>query len=346
MKHTPIWMVIALAGLLAGPVRGALRGGPAGAAGPDEPEFETVEETGPQRKESGWWRQPAEASPEAQLARGDRLAGEGRAADAARAYDRLVRRWPEAAEAPVAQRRLADLRMEQGRYEKAFEEYQYLVEFYDGHFAFGEVLDRQYRAAEMVLGARHGGFWFFDGFAAPERALPLFETLARNAPSWERAPEVWLTIGDLQAGERHYEEAVRAYEGVQQRWPGTSWAEEASYARAAVLARMATSNPRDEGLLRRALSALAVYERDFPRGEHADEAEARRGELTERLVRMHYERAAFYDRLAHRPAAAVVAYEDFLREFPYAPQAPEVSRRLEELKQQLEADHPAAEGGV
>lgn len=317
-----------------------------GAVRAQGPEFETTDEpAAPEvtaRKTTSFFRRAATGTPAAQLDHARTLAADGRTRKAGKAYDALVRTWHDTPEAVTAQRALAGLLEEDGCHERAFKEFQYLVDFYAGRFNYRDVLDHQFRLAQAVM-TRRRSRWLFGGFTAPERALPLLKQLALNAPSWERAAEVQMTIGLIHEEEGDLDDAVSALETVQQRWPASPGASTASFARSRALARVARRNPRDEPGVRRALSALAGFIRDYPDDPNVPEAAAARDDLNRHLTGMYYERAAYYDRIARRPQAALIAYADFLRRFPLSEQAVQVNRRMEELKA-MEADDERARG--
>ena len=65
-----------------------------------------------------------------------------------------------------------------------------------------------------------------------------------------------------------------------------------------------------------------------------DEARRYHGELKQHLVDTAFRRAAFYDRIAHRPRSAVIAYSDFIRQFPLTTEAEKAKERIAILEEQ------------
>jgi tetratricopeptide (TPR) repeat protein len=294
--------------------------------------FNDVGPGGPQRKRPGFWRRPERATPAEQLVHAQALETEGRRRRAARQYRALVHEWHDTPEAIKAQRAYAELLETRGKYDAAFNEFQYLVDFYAGQFDYADVLDHQFRIANEVMTRRYGGLLFLPGFESPERALPLFEQIAKNAPTWGRGPEVQFYIGWILEEDKQYQDAVRAYDKLRQRWPRSELAVTAAFGGARCLVRLADKSTRDEVGCQRALEALAGFIRDYPDDPNVEQATIERDRLNDRLVTMHYERAAYYDLIARKPASALIAYADFLRRFPYADQAEAVSERVRELK--------------
>jgi outer membrane protein assembly factor BamD (BamD/ComL family) len=296
---------------------------------PEQPQRKT--EAGPRRKQPGWRRRPEKQDARAQLQYADALRAAGRTRQAAKQYDALVHAWPTAPEAAVAQRAYADLLLARGKQQAAFDEFQYLIDNYPGRFPFEEVLGEQFRIANHMSVVRHGGFLFFRGARDPARALPLYETILKNAPQWARAPEAQFQIGRIQEDVGEYELATAAYELLLLRYPRSALAAEASFGCANCRYQLAKAGPRDEEAGRRAFAALSVFLRDYPADARCAEAETSRTELKERLAAMSFERAAYYDEIAKRPEAARIAYADFIARFPTSTLRERAEQRLRAL---------------
>ncbi len=307
-----------------------------GSYSPDTDDFETTAGAGPEKldkKVPRFWRRPAQQTPAEQLAYAQAQEAEGNGKKAERHYNVLVHRWHQSEEAPVAQLSYARLLYERGRYERAFREFQYMVQFFSGQFDYNMVLDYQFRIANHVLGKRWGTFGVFPGFESPERALPLLETIARNAPNWEKTPAIRMTIAMVYENDDEYDEAVKAYEAVIQAHPGRPEAQTAAYRQATCLADLSDKSPRDEKGCRDALSSLASFLAAYPQSENRAEAQARLDSLKVRLEDMHYQRARYYDLIEKRPSAALVSYREFLKRFPASDRAPAILERITELEQ-------------
>lgn len=300
------------------------------------PPQEEEEDKAPERKHPSVFHRPARETPADQLAYADALLAEGRVKKAARQYRALVHKWHHADEAPRAQLAYAQLLEKRGKHEKAFEEYQYLVDFYVGLFPFDDVLDRQFRLANAVAAERHLTFFVFRGVEAPELAIPLFEKILRNAPQWPRTPEIQQRIAVLHEDAGEDEEAVRAYALVLELYPDSPMAGDASYRRALCLCRLADDSPNNERALRDAVGACDSHLTEYPSHAGTAEITAQRDRHERALAAMFYERAWYYDHRARRPAAALIAYEDFLRQFPLAAQAEDAEKRAAELRKEKE----------
>ncbi|OGV71641.1 MAG: hypothetical protein A2269_08870 [Lentisphaerae bacterium RIFOXYA12_FULL_60_10] len=318
-------------------------GSPLPAQGPVEPgdSFEsTAEKAAPDRKTPRWLRRPSCTTPADQLLYAGRLETEGRLRRARRAYDDLVREWHAAPEASEAQFKLAGVLEQSRKWQAAFDEYQYLLDQFTAGYPHEAVLERQFRIAHAVMTDRHFKLLGMPGFTTPEAALPLFEKIVKNAPTSATAAEAQYLIGDIHDQRDDLEDAIDAFLHLRNRYPDSSYVAEADFRRALCLYRLFLKRPREEETCREALSNLSLFIRDYPAHPRVREAQQRLDELKESLAGMYYERAQFYERGAHRkPGAALIAYQDFIRNFPGSPLALDAARRINELKPVVEALH-------
>lgn len=288
------------------------------------------------QKHPGLFRRAKKDTANEQMAYAARLEEKGRERKARRAYNSLVHNWHDAPEAAQAQRHLADLYAKAGKFERAFEEYQYLVRYFAGTFPYQDVLETQLGLAHSVRTDRHADFFFLPGFADPGRAVPLYEQIVDNGPNWARAPEAQFWVGAVHEADKEYELAVVAYETLLLRYPRSGYVAEGAYRRAQCLRGLANQSRRDEDQCREALLALLAFVRQHPEDERAAEADRHAQELKQRLSGMYYDRALYYDRIVKKPKSAIIAYTDFVQKFPTSERRKEADERIAALQMQQE----------
>ena len=283
-------------------------------------------------KEPGGLHRAAMPSAAEQLSYAQTLRKEGDVKKAADAFDDLVHAWHDTSEAVEAQMAYAELFAERGKYRRAFIEYQYMIDYFAIAFPFDEVLKRQARLAQTVLGEQQRRGFFRSMFRDPSRALVMFDKVVANAPNWDGGADIRLTIAGIKEANGDLSAAVTAYERVQQFHPRSPAAEQAAYRKAVCILRIAENNKRDEAKCRQAMSAFASFLSRYPGSDLRLDAEDQLAVLRLRLSEMYYERADYYDRIARRPSAAILAYRDYLRRFPSAEKAGGVHSRIKELE--------------
>ena len=292
---------------------------------------EPYEETAARKHWYNFWIRPAKDNPHDQLSYADQLRTAGRLRAAGKEYRLLTVFWPEAAEAPKAQLAYARTLDERRKWQDAFEEYTYLIEHYSGTFPYNEILQRQFEIAETVMTTRKAKFLFFPGFLAPERSVPMFEKILEHGPAWEKAPEAQYLIGLANELSLQYELAVAAYLSTQVRYPNSPFAEQAAYHRAMCLEHLAQSEPNNEAALDEAWSAVHQFVIRYPNSDKNSEALKLRDDLLRRRAHIAYNRATYYDTIAHQPKAALMEYQDFVRLFPHSDWTPQAQKRIEQL---------------
>lgn len=293
--------------------------------------FETLDEDSriPQKKKSFWFS-VSEKTPEKQLEYARKKEAGERAKSARKAYEALVREWPTSPAAAEAQLGLAHLLEGQGKYEKAFDEYQYLLTYYAGHCPFNEVLDRQFRIANTLLHSNRSMFgWTLSGL---DPIRERFEQIVRNAPRSARAPEILLIIGSIRVSQKELEEAVAVYDGLLNRFPASPQAQSATFLAAQCRHTLAVRHSYNEPRCREAIAFLKAVLARAPTHPQKEQMTAWMNELTALLQEQNYQRALFYDTRQRNAEAAKAAYRRFLAEFADSKYGPEVRSRLAALE--------------
>ena len=288
----------------------------------------------PERKEPKWFsciNGPNRDNAKDQLEYCRGLLVEENWSKAAKHLDALVREWPTADEAPVAQQLLAETcRDKLLDYEDAFRAYMYLADFYSLQCDYEKVTDLMYGAAQLM---RRDGktivFFRFDNTVDVRRA---FEACVLRAPGAPWVRQAMLTIGELREDEGKYAQAVKVYENLVNLHGETPEAKVAILREANVRMLMLREHGynRDRcrdtiDFMKLALTTCAVEDVDQIK-EFLAEAKA----LTEAEA---FKSACFYDSRTRTNRSAINAYENFLSEYPESAHADEIKERLMKLKQ-------------
>ena len=240
--------------------------------------------------------------------------------------------WPYSPEAPQAQLLYARLMERRNRLQDAFDAYQFLIEHFVGRFEFDQVIDRQMQIAKAIMERKKCKFLFLPGFAAPERATNLFAKIVANAPEWRGTAEAYYLIGFANESIYEYDNAIDAYFTALNRFPDSEFAEKSAYAQAQCHIKVSTDAPNDNRALDTARAACVLFLQRYPKSSHKASIEADIVRLHDRQLQNAYALARYYDRILHKPAAALIEYQSFVALFPDAAQAPAARLRIEQLK--------------
>jgi len=285
---------------------------------------------------SSFFRKTRKPTPLEQLEYAQSLETRGKYKAAGKQYYALVRRWPDAQEAATAQYNYARMLDKRGKRLHAFDEYQKLMEEYAGFFPYEEVLDKQFDIAKWLKARKKGKFLLFPGFSAPERAIPLLEKIIANGPAWERAPEAQYMIGKIYDETMQLELATVAFATLQYRYPTSPYAEKATFDKSYDLYRLAQESRNDQDLATSAYAALTFFINTYPRSDQYSQAREYRDILRQRQADALYKQARFYDKIAKKPKAAIIAYKRFIQQFPDSGWTPMAETRIQELNLLLE----------
>ncbi len=305
---------------------GAVLAAPAGAVAAAKPYTEEVPGRG-----FHLFIRPHEKAPDAQWAHVQALDAVGRTRAAAKQALALRIWWPNAEEAPAAQTTYARRLDDRGKLQAAFDAYQHLVDHYPGRFEFNDVLARQMRLAKTLMERKKGQFLFLPGFAAPERAIPLFQKIVASAPEGEFAAEAYYLIGAAHERAYEYDEAIDAYFTALNRHPQSPFAAQAAYAQARCHVELSADAPNDVRALAEAIAACTLFLQRQPESALRGEIEGHLAKLRDRQAAAAFARARYYDRILHKPESALIEYRRFAALFPDAPQAAEARERIAQL---------------
>src|SRR5713101_5534137 len=132
---------------------------------------------------------------------------------ALKAARRVVKVWPLSDYAPQAQYLVGRCYEETGQDERAFREYQKVIEKYPKIAAYQEILGRQFQIANLYLGGKWFKLWgYIPFFPSMERTAEMYAKIVRNGPYSEVAPQAQLKIGAAREKQSNFPLAVKAYE--------------------------------------------------------------------------------------------------------------------------------------
>jgi outer membrane protein assembly factor BamD (BamD/ComL family) len=292
-----------------------------------------TEETGRSTLRSNFDSKKATSSEQWDYARNTQKKGHLKKAERRMLY--LYRRWPNSKEAPWAARARADILFDRGKWDDAFNAYQYLIDNYSSRMKdYNSVLQRQFEISFKIMNRRRLR-WIFGGYRAPEYAVEYFEGVIRNGPQWSRASEAQFMIGKCNQDAKEYELAITAYGVLGYRYPDSQYAEEAAWQQIVCLRKLRNQFPNAPEMLDRTLTATTVFLTTFPNSEHKSEIIQLRNSLYEVKAGMVFDEAAFYAKVPKEPEAAIIYYEKMIEEYPKSKLVPYAEDRIAALRKLL-----------
>ncbi len=255
---------------------------------------------------------------------------------ALKAARRTVKVWPLSDYAPEAQYIVGRCYEARGNDERAFKEYQKVVEKYPRITLFQEVLQRQYEIANRYLAGkffRLGGY--IPLYRSMDKTAAMYEKIVRTGPYSEVAPQAQIKIGAAQEKQKKYPAAVKAYERAADRYNDRPViAAEATFKAGMAHWKQAQKAEYDQGAAAAAIATFTDFVTLFPGDARVKQAQKIMDDLRAEQARGSFEIAKFYEK-RNRVQGALIYYNEVLLLDPTSQYANDSRKRIDELKARI-----------
>jgi outer membrane protein assembly factor BamD len=249
-----------------------------------------------------------------------------------KAARRTVRVWPLSDYAPQAQYVMARCLEARGQDEKAFKEYQKLLEKYPKAVNYQEVLMRQFEIANRYL----DGKWFkllghIPFFPSMDKTAGMYEKVIKNGPHSEIAPQAQMNVGAAREKQSNFVQAVKAYEKAADIYHDQKpVAAEALFRAGEAYHKQAKTAEYDQSVAGKAISTFADFLTLYPDDPRADEAQKVIDSLRAEQARGALNIARYYEKKRQWRGARIY-YNEVVAADPNSPYAEEAKSRIAAL---------------
>lgn len=252
---------------------------------------------------------------------------------ALKAARRVTKQWPLSDYAPDAQYLMGRCYEAKKMDEKAFKQYQVVLEKYPKAGNYNEVLVRQYEIANRFL----AGQWFrlfgyIPMFPSMEKTSDMYGKIIKNGPYAEVAPKAQMNIGAAREKQKEWGQAVKAYERAADRYSDKpEIAADALYKAGLAYNKEAKTAEYDQSAAGKAISAFSDFMTLYPDDPRVPEAQKLIASLKSEQARGSFDIAKFYEK-RHRWDGALIYYNEVLLRDPSSPLAAQARAKIDELK--------------
>src|SRR5437870_6562133 len=254
-----------------------------------------------------------------------------------RAARRTVKVWPLSDYAPKAQYLLGRCYEEKHQDERAFKEYQKLLQKYPKIENYREVLTRQFEIANRFLAGQWFKLWgHIPFFPSMDRTVGMYEKLIKNGPYSEVAPRAQMNIGAAREKQVSlfnrvdpFREAVKAYEAAADHYrENKAIASEALFKAGRAYFKQAQKAEYDQSVAGQAIATFSDFMVLYPGDSRLPEAQKIVGELKIEQARGSFEMSRLYEK-KKRWAGALTHYNEALLKDPNSQYADQAKHRID-----------------
>src|SRR5205814_2079878 len=209
--------------------------------------------------------------------------------------------------------------------------YRAIVEGYRTSPHFNEAIEAQFRIGEMYLAGKKLKLLGIPLATSMDRAVDIFAAVIRTAPYGKYTARAQFDIGVAREKQNANDAAIQAYQAVIEKFPNDPAAADAQYQIGYIWLTAAKGGTRDIAATNSARIAFQDYLFRYPNSEKAPQARANLQLLEHKSTNSSFDVAKFYDKQkAYR--AAVIYYNEVIRQQPGSAESERAKKRIEELR--------------
>jgi outer membrane protein assembly factor BamD len=268
------------------------------------------------------------------FAQAEAAQNKGERSRAIKIYKRMVKKYPRSNLAPEATFRAGKLTEEQGDFLKAAPIYRGLMENYPQTQHFQEAIESQFRIGEVLLNGKKRKILGVPVGSTLDEAVEIFAAIVRSAPYGRYTARAQFDIGRAREKQGSADLAIEAYQSVVEKFPNDPLAVDAQYQIGYIWFAATRSGTYDPEAAERARTAFQDFLFRFPKSEKAAQARENLATLDHRLTKGSLEIAKYYDK-AKNYRAAVLYYNEVIRQQPGSPESAIAKTRIEQLRSKV-----------
>ncbi len=268
------------------------------------------------------------------FSRAEAAAQNGDRGRAIKIYKRLVKKYPRSNVAPEATWRAGRLTEEEGAQLRAAQIYRGLMENYPQTPHFQEAIEAQFRIGEVFLNGKKRRILGVPMGSGLDDAIEIFAAIVRSAPYGRYTARAQFDIGRAREKQGSPDLAIDAYQAVVEKFPDDPLAVDAQYQIGYIWFAATRAGTYDPEAADKARTAFEDFLFRFPKSEKAPQARENLATLHHRLTKGSFDIAKYYDK-AKNYRAAVLYYNEVIRQQPNSSESEIAKKRIEQLRSKV-----------
>ena len=247
-------------------------------------------------------------------------------------YRKTAKRFPKSTVAPSAQYKIGEILEKRKDLDGAATAYELLIRRYPHSTDFNNALEGEFRIGDAYLEGYKQRVFGVPTLPSRDRAIFIFTIITSNAPFSRYAPAAQFKIGQAFEVQGDYKGAINAYQPVVDKYPTNPLAADAQYQIAYAYMQLATkTGTYDRANTQHARDGFEDFLAAYPNHEKAAQARQDLASLSVQQTGGSLEIANYYYKQAQY-RAAVVYYNDVIRQQPNSPDSTKAKARLDTIR--------------
>jgi outer membrane protein assembly factor BamD len=209
-----------------------------------------------------------------------------------------------------------------------------LVERYPSSPRFDDAIEGLFRIGETYLAGKKVKILGIPVGVGLDRAVEIFAAVIRTAPYGKYTARAQYDIGLAREKEHLNDSALEAYQAVVDKFPNEPVAADAQYQIGYLWMVAAKAGTRDLAATNKSRVAFEDFLFRYPNSEKVAQARANLKLLENKQTASAFDVARFYDKQKHY-RAAVIYYNEVIREQPDSPESAKAKKRIDQLRAKL-----------
>jgi outer membrane protein assembly factor BamD len=255
----------------------------------------------------------------------------GNRSRAIKAYLKLVKRYPRSIMAADSLFRAGQLSEEGNDLLKAAALYRQLMENYPQTPHFQAAIESQFRIGELYLHGKKVKLLGMPLVTSMDDAVEIFAAIVRSAPYGGYTARAQFDIGRAREKQGSSDLAIAAYQSVVEKFPNDPLAVDAQYQIGYIWLSATRAGTYDPNAVDSARTAFQDFLFRFPKSEKAPQAKENLALLDHRQIKSSLEVAKYYDKEKNY-RAAVIYYNEVIRQQPGSPESALAQKRIDQLR--------------
>ena len=246
-------------------------------------------------------------------------------------YQKTVRRFQKSTVAATAQYKIGQILEKRGDLDHAATAYETLIHNYPHSTDFNNALEGEFRLGDLYLEGAKQVVLGVKTLPSRDRAAAIFQVIVQNAPYSRLAPVAQFKIGQTHERENDFKGAIASYQVVVDKYPTETAASDALYQIAYCYMRISRSGSYDRIADMKAKESFEDFLSAYPTSEKAPQAREDLEALTSQQTGGSLQIADYYYK-QKMFKAAVVYYNDVIRQQPSSPDSAKAQAKLNAIR--------------